>query len=60
MAATPAPSSAGPRIGVVVTPAAVTRPLRAWSDSTRPMPATICQVSRHDGSVPASCSAAWR
>lgn len=58
IAANPPPSSRGPRIGVIVTPAAFTAPLRAWSDSTLPIPAIICQLTWQDGSVEASVVAA--
>ncbi len=60
IAATPLPFSTGPRIGAVVTPAAVTRPPRACPDSTIPIAATVCQLMRHAGSLVAISSAARR
>ncbi|SLJ09304.1 Uncharacterised protein [Mycobacteroides abscessus subsp. abscessus] len=54
------PSSAGPKIGETVVPAASVRPLLACADSMRPMPASRCQLSPQPGIEEARASSALR
>ncbi|GAA3306575.1 hypothetical protein GCM10020295_63140 [Streptomyces cinereospinus] len=60
MCAKPSPFSAGPRIGVIVSPFALTLPPLAWPDSTLPMAASSSQGRLQPGVLRRSSAAACR